>query len=450
MMMIKFCLKKTTWVMARGYRQFIYNIFLLTLIVVGLSSCQKQTGYDGSKSVMEGVFDFYENDIVNDYRRHASDKLRVALLVPLSGPIKPVGESILNVAQMSMFDNKKNNMILRVYDTNGTTFGAVKAMKEAIKDGTDVVVGPLFMSETKAIQKLARNNGILVFSLSNEQELINSDNIFVTGSIIEQEIQTLITYMMDNEDTYNYVALMPNTSFGATINKVLREIITGKDGLLIKTDFYEHNDKNLMKKINELISFYEIPKTLYDNFEKKKLEQKLSGSKEELEFKVSDEEKIYPHSIFIAEGGKNAEQIANLLFVLQRGDKKIQLIGTTKLDGDDNILFNPYLNGTIFVGANPEKYKKFSKNYYEMYRLKPIKITSMVYDLINILDLVYERVDNVYMPNKMKLLDPYGFDGIDGKFRFLPNGLVERKLYVLQFKDGEKIVLDTNQEFLNY
>lgn len=417
--------------------------------MIGLSSCNKQIKYDLSKSVVEGVFDFYENDIVNNYRRYRSDKLKVALLVPLSGPIKPVGESILNVAQMSMFYNKKKNMTLMVYDTNGTTFGAVKAMKKAIKDGIDVVIGPLFMSETKAIQNLAKNNGILIFSLSNEQELLNFDNIFVTGSIIEQEIQTLITYMMEN-DTYNYVALMPNTSFGATINKVLREIITGKDGLLIKTDFYEHNDKNLMRKINELVSFYEIPKTLYDNFEKKKLEQKLSGSQEELEFKISDDEKIYPHSIFIAEGGKNAEQIANLLFVIQKGDKKIQLIGTTKLDGDDNVLFNPYLNDTIFVGANPKKYEKFSKNYYEIYHSKPLKITSMVYDLVNILDDVYDRIDGVYMPNKTKLLNPYGFDGIDGRFRFLPNGLVERRLYVLQFKDGEKIVLDTNQEFLNY
>ncbi len=433
--------------MFRSYRRFILSLFIL--VMIGLSSCNKQIKYDLSKSVVEGVFDFYENDIVNNYRIYRSDKLKVALLVPLSGPIKPVGESILNVAQMSMFYNKKKNMTLMVYDTNGTTFGAVKAMKKAIKDSIDVVIGPLFMSETKAIQNLAKNNGILIFSLSNEQELLNSDNIFVTGSIIEQEIQTLITYMMEN-DTYNYVALMPNTSFGATINKVLREIITGKDGLLIKTDFYEHNDKNLMRKINELVSFYEIPKILYDNFEKKKLEQKLSGSQEELEFKISDDEKIYPHSIFIAEGGKNAEQIANLLFVIQKGDKKIQLIGTTKLDGDDNVLFNPYLNDTIFVGANPKKYEKFSKNYYEIYHSKPLKITSMVYDLVNILDDVYDRIDGVYMPNKTKLLNPYGFDGIDGRFRFLPNGLVERRLYVLQFKDGEKIVLDTNQEFLNY
>ena len=116
----------------------------------------------------------------------------------------------------------------------------------------------------------------------------------------------------------------------------------------------------------------------------------------------------------------------------------------------DYALFNPYLNNTIFIGANPEKYEKFSNKYYELYRSKPLKITSMVYDLINILDKVYDRIDGVYIPNKNELLNPYGFDGIDGRFRFLPNGLVERRLYVLQFKDGRKIILDTNQEFLNY
>ena len=190
--------------MLRKYKRIIYYFFLSVSVLLWISSCDKEVRYntDGT-SVIEGVFDFYENDIVNQYKIHTGDKLRVALLLPLSGPIKPVGESILNVAQMSMFDNKKNNMILKVYDTKGTTFGSVEAMKNAIKDGIDVVIGPLFMSETKAIQKLAKNNGILIFSLSSEQELMNYDNVFVTGSIIEQEIQTLITYMMDN-DYYNY------------------------------------------------------------------------------------------------------------------------------------------------------------------------------------------------------------------------------------------------------
>lgn len=424
----------------------IINIYLVLL----LFSCSKDIGYFTKKNdVGEDIFDFYENDLIGQYKRETSDKLRVAIMVPLSGPIKAVGESIVNAAQLSLFENKKNDILLKIFDTKGTTFGAVEAMKKAINDGIDVVIGPLFKSETKAIQDLAKKNGILLFSLSSEQDLMNSSNIFVTGSVIEQEIQTLISYFSKN-DIYNYVALMPNTTFGASVNKILRETILAKDGLLVKTEYYESEDKKLMSKINELISFYEIPETLYENFEKKKLDQKMLGIEEELEFIVKEEEKIYPQAIFIAEGGKSAEQIASFLFMLQKDGKNIQLIGTTKLDGDDNALFNPYLNGVIFVGANPKKYEKYSNSYYSVYHSRPLKITSMVYDLINIINKLYDRVEGIYIPNKNSVLNPKGFDGIDGRFRFLPNGLVERKFHVLQFKDGEKVVLDTNQEFLNY
>ncbi|MDR2077353.1 MAG: penicillin-binding protein activator [Rickettsiales bacterium] len=377
------------------------------------------------------------------------DKLRVAILVPMSGPIKLVGEGIINAAQLSMFENNKDSIRFKFYDTKGTTFGAVDALNKAIEDGVDTVIGPLFKTETKAVQKIAKKNKILLFSLSSEQDLLNSSNVFITGSIVEQEIQTLISYLV-GKGIYNYVAFIPNSSFGAAVNRVLRETITNKDAMLIKTEYYDQDDQKMLHKITDLVSFYEIPQTLYENYEKKKLEQKLLGVAQNIEFSIDEGDKIYPQAMFIAEGGKFAEQIASLLFIVKRNKQNIQLIGTSKLDGDWNTLKNPYLNDTIFVGADPEKYEKFANNYYEIYGSRPLKITSMVYDLVNIIDKVYEKRDGSYRPNKAALLDPNGFDGIDGRFRFLPNGLVERKLHILQFKDGEKVVLETNQEFLNY
>ena len=243
---------------------------------------------------------------------------------------------------------------------------------------------------------------------------------------------------------------MPNSSHGAAMNKILRGTILNKDGLLIKTEYYDQDEKNLMTKISDLANFYEVPQTLYEDYEKKKMENKLLGNNEELEFIIQEDEKIYPQALFIPDGGKKAEEIANLLFINQRNGRYIQLLGTTKLDGDTNVLNNPYLDNVIFIGANPEKYKKFYDSYVKLYRSEPSKITSMTYDLVNIIDKVYYRADGIYSINKKELLNPNGFDGIDGKFRFLPNGVVERKMFVLQLQNKEKVVLSTDQEFLNY
>ena len=425
-------------------RFFLWFIFLILL-----TSCSKNLDYfTGNGGVYEGNSSYYTDELVNEYTNLAEDKLRVAILVPLSGKVKAVGESIVNSAQMSIFDNNKRNIVLKVYDTKGTTFGAVEALNTAIKDGIDVVVGPLFSEETKAVKNIIKNNNLISFSLSNDEELKNIDNVFVTGSIPEQEIQTLISYMMEN-DFYNYVALMPNSSHGALMNKILRNTILNKDGLLIKTDYYEPNEKNMLLKINDLVNFYEVPQTIFEDYEKKKLENKLLGL-EEPELVIQEEEKIYPQALFIPDGGSKAEEIANLLFINQKNDRYIQLIGTSKLDGDSSIQNNPYMDQVIFVGSNPDKYQKFYDNYLKIYRKEPIKITSMVYDLINVIDRFYEKFEDGYVVNKKTLLDPNGFDGIDGKFRFLPNGLVDRHLYVIQMQNKSKVVIGTNQEFLNY
>ncbi|MBR2141503.1 MAG: penicillin-binding protein activator [Rickettsiales bacterium] len=428
----------------------LYKKIIFVFTAVLLFSCSSDLDYFlNNDKIKEGQSTFYTDSVMDEYTKTSSDKLRVAVLVPLSGQVKSVGESILNSIQLSLFENNKKNIVLKVYDTKGTTFGAVEAINRAIKDGIDTVIGPLFSAETKAIKNIIKKHDLIVFSLSNDDELKGIDNVFVTGSIPEQEIQTLISYMMEN-DFINYVALMPNSSHGAAMNKILRGTILNKDGLLIKTEYYDQDEKNLMTKISDLANFYEVPQTLYEDYEKKKMENKLLGNNEELEFIIQEDEKIYPQALFIPDGGKKAEEIANLLFINQRNGRYIQLLGTTKLDGDTNVLNNPYLDNVIFIGANPEKYKKFYDSYVKLYRSEPSKITSMTYDLVNIIDKVYYRADGIYSINKKELLNPNGFDGIDGKFRFLPNGVVERKMFVLQLQNKEKVVLSTDQEFLNY
>jgi hypothetical protein len=206
-----------------------------------------------------------------------------------------------------------------------------------------------------------------------------------------------------------------------------------------------------MAKLSDLTNYYEIPQTLYDEYQKKKAEQKMLGSNTEIPFVIKDEEKIYPQCVFIADGGKRAENLASLMFIIQKSGNNLQLVGTSKLDGDNDILNNPYMDKVIFVGADPKKLDNFYRNYAEIYQSSPIKIASVLYDLMNVIEKVYKKTKNgSYLPDKQILLDPFGFDGIDGRFRFLPNGIVERNLFVLQILDKKKVVLYHADEFLNY
>lgn len=426
---------------------------IICLICIFLASCSNKNmldyvkGYD--QKIEYGDIENYSYLSIDRKIRNVKldQKLRVGLFLPLSGDAKIIGESLLNSAQLSLFENSKDNVVLKVYDTKGTDFGAVEAMKNAIKDGVDTIIGPLLYAETKAISKLAKDNDIVVFSLSNEQKIKDTNSVFVTGSIIEQEIERLLDYMIALGKV-NFIAFLPNNAFGSSVNDILKKKISAKEGFLINTDFYTQETELFETKLLTLLKSYRVSEEFKADYEKQKSEAQLTGRK--VEYIVKDEDKIRPDVLLIVDGEKIAQNVGIVMYKHPKIAKDIQLVSTSKIDGGKNITKNPYLENVIFIGSDPDKYKLYEEKYAEIYSLSPLKISTTIYDLVNNIDKFYTKKDGRYLLNKTKLLNPYGYDSIDGKFRFLPNGLIERNYYILQLKEKQKVLVSDSEEFLNY
>ena len=69
-----------------------------------------------------------------------SSTVRIGLLVPLSGPNEKLGRSMLNAAQMALFDFSDSHFELLIFDTLGTSEGALEAARFAIEDGVSVIL----------------------------------------------------------------------------------------------------------------------------------------------------------------------------------------------------------------------------------------------------------------------------------------------------------------------
>ena len=244
--------------------KFIIN-FLVALSI--LSSCKYIQNHDEK---INYVHDSESKSlIINKKNTNISNKLRIGLLLPLSGQAKNIGESLLNSAQLAIFKNNKNDILLEVFDTKGTDFGAIDAMNKAIKSGVDTIVGPLFYTETKAITKIAEKNNVLVFSLSNDQKLMNNENILVSGSIPEQEIEFLLNNLISQEKT-NFIAFLPNNSNGSEINRILQNKLRDKNAYLIKSEFYTANDPSFDSKLYNLLNSYRVSDEFIEEYTQKK------------------------------------------------------------------------------------------------------------------------------------------------------------------------------------
>ena len=112
----------------------------------------------------------------------------------------------------------------------------------------------------------------------------------------------------------------------------------------------------------------------------------------------------------------------------------VQFLATGVID-DENFFVEPSLQGTIFPGVEKSKREKLIKSYEEIYEQKLLRIATLPYDLVGLLDhvflskLTYNQLINLLNISNTK------FDGVDGKFYFKDN-MIRRDLDILKIEKG--------------
>lgn len=421
-------------------------IILLFLILLTACPSRKGPKIPTAEAPYEGLG--YEELI--DGQKHK--KLAVGLLLPLTTNGKPqkIGESMLKSAQLSMFNSRYNNIILMPYDTKGTEFGAIEAINSAIRDGVDIIVGPYTYAATKAIINIADMNNLMVLSLSDNQALIDNrhSNIYLMGMTTKQEIYRIISYLIDYQNFYGFSGMFPNDAYGSRALKDFKEVIFRKDAKIVKTDFYSRNDPKLHARVNNVLNSNIFREEVYKKYEEEQALAKAEGLNIEVEFTYTDEDKIFADALLLPDSGNDLVRIGEYVATYQ-GNKKPLLIGTSRWLNSP-LYNNRDFNGSLFVSPNPNNYIDFENMYYDAYGNYPIRISSVAYDAITAITEAYARAGK--KENLQRALEYYkGFDGINGKFRLLNTGLLERKLAIIRINNGRFEIIDYDDEpFLKY
>ena len=369
-------------------------------------------------------------------------KVKIALLLPLTGKNKDLGWSIYNSASLSLFDNDSANKIeLVLFDSKDSPQENQKAFKDIIDSNIGVVIGPVFSNNTMSVEKMARDNDITVISLSNNHELLNKTTsyggVFVGGILLESQIDKIVNYSMDR-GKFNFAIIAPSSQYGKIATEYLKKFVRARDGNFITSEFYENNNRDLDRASERVITSFGVP----------------SKSKNRDTTYLSDYDRIYPQVILIPEAGKQLSKVVNSLGKFNKDERDFQLIGTSQWD-DSSTLNDINLLGSWFPAPEDERFRIFEKNYYNFFKKFPPRISSIAYDAVLAIAKISQNKNN----SKITFADftessadnKNGFDGIDGVFRFLPNGAVQRNLAVLQVGNGKFETLDSSiRKFLKY
>jgi ABC-type branched-subunit amino acid transport system substrate-binding protein len=333
---------------------------------------------------------------------------RVALLLPLSGPSANIGRAMLDAAQMAVFDIGDDQLELMPRDSKGTPEGAAEAARAAVADGARLILGPLLAAEVEAAKPVARQAGVAMVAFTTATQLAG-DGTYLMSFLPKQQVERVTAFAKEKGAT-RFAGLVPSTPYGQLVSDVYRNSVQSGGGSVGRIETYD-------------------PGTVDNTPSVRRLAQ--SGDMD---------------AILIAEGGAKLKALAPLLPFYDIDTAKVRLLGTGLWD-EPGLGVEPALIGGWFAAPDPEARADFEKRFQENYKRRPPRLATLGYDGAALAALLAKN-DAAADFSRAAITNPSGFAGVDGIFRFGPDGLVQRGLAVLEVqKGGAKVVSPAPETF---
>ena len=126
--------------------------------------------------------------------------------------------------------------------------------------------------------------------------------------------------------------------------------------------------------------------------------------------------------------------VADALTAAGANLKNIQLLGTGLWD-NPRVYANASLQGGLYAAPDSAGFRSFSGRYRAKFAADPVRTATLAYDAVALVAAL-ARTQGPQRFSADVLTNPSGFAGIDGLFRFRPDGSNERGLAIMRAASG--------------
>ena len=360
----------------------------------------------------------------------------VALLLPLSGPSAELGGALLDAAQMALFDIGAERLVLLPKDTKGTPEGASRAAAAALADGASLILGPLFNDSVAAVAPLATAAGVNVIAFSSDRA-VAQPGVFIMGFLFEQQLARVVGFAVDN-GLGLFAALAPANHYGETVVRELRRVTAATASQLVDIVFYPVDSRDTSEVANIVRAF-----TNYDARHRALLAQRGWLAKQNNDV---SREALRRLERFDTLGGTHFDAvllpegdwlltIAPLLAYYDVDLAEVRLLGTSQWESAA-LDQEPALVGGWFAAPPLKPRADFEARFEAIYGRSPPRLATLAYDAVALAGTLVQLPGGANFSTEM-LTSAGGFRGVDGLFRFAPDGTNQRGLAVIEVtRDG--------------
>jgi len=340
-----------------------------------------------------------------------SGQTRIGLILPLSAPGNAgvAATSMKNAADMALAEFKNPNIQLLVKDDGGNPQTAQADAEQAISEGAQLIIGPLFAQSVSAVGQVARQHGIPVIAFSTDAS-VAAPGVYLLSFLPASDVKRIVEFAA-SRGKRSFAALLPDNAYGSVVEAAFQQDVPQHGGRIVAMEKYPLDPSKIIDPVHRIAQVA----NRVDN-------------------------------IFIPDGADAVPQIVGALAADHVNMRRVQLLGTGLWD-DPRIFADRQMEGGLYAAPESAGFHNFAARYRRRFNQDPVRTATLAYDAVALVAaLVKTQGAHPFTPQI--LTNSSGFAGIDGVFRFRPNGTNERGLAVLRVTpNGGQVVSPAPRAF---
>ena len=359
--------------------------------------------------------------------------LRVGLLLPLSGPMAEIGQSMQQAALISLFNQSMKHIELYPEDTQGTPAGAQAALERALQSGVDIVLGPLLSQNVQAITPMADAADRPVIAYSSDRMVADGRDVRLFSIIPTEQAELVARYAVQH-GYRSFAALMPEGPYGREMFRVFEAEVKRLGGTLDRHSFYDAKSPDITTSLKYITRIEEARAELNKELRalEKQYELLADAMDDESLARLRELRKAEPQPIvnyqalFVPAPAKTLSLIASQLAFYDTDGSQVKLLGSSQWDSPE-LLANAdrYVWGSWYPALAKGNEFVFEQQYKAIYGQQPHPLAALAYDSIQLLSNFAEN--GLTRGNELDRMvrQSGGFYGVTGPYRFNLQGTLE-------------------------
>ena len=306
----------------------------------------------------------------------AEEKIKIGLLVPLSGENKEIGQQITKAVRLAVKDINSDFIEIIPRDTASTANKTMRSAIELKNLGVQVVIGPVFFNSLTYLDEVKE---LTFLSLTNKT-LDLPKNIISAGVNSTSQLNTIKKFIELNR-IERTIFLTPMLDYEAEVQKGIKD-----SKIKVFRDYiYDIEPTKLTEQIEKITNYGIRKQNLYDEIYR--VENSNDPNKEK---KTEQLKKRYTlgglnfDAVVISDFDESLKSVTTSLLYTDVSPKNKYFI-TLNQWFDESLINETNLQPIYYPSINKINFDNYKKKFFEEFKEYPDHLSLLSYDLVGLI-----------------------------------------------------------------